>query len=73
MIDNGSSDGTAEAVRASHPWVQLVASPINLGAVGRNVGVALIDTPYVASATTTPGGMPARCTPPPTPSTPTRD
>ena len=48
VVDNGSSDGTADAVRARFPQVELVASPENLGAVGRNVGVDLLDTPYVA-------------------------
>jgi len=48
VVDNGSTDGTAEAVRTAFPLVQLVASPENLGAVGRNVGVARLDTPYVA-------------------------
>ena len=48
VVDNGSTDGTAEAVRAEHPWVELIASPTNLGAVGRNLGVARLDTPYVA-------------------------
>jgi GT2 family glycosyltransferase len=48
VVDNGSTDGTADAVRAEHPWVELIASPENLGAVGRNVGVARLDTPYVA-------------------------
>jgi N-acetylglucosaminyl-diphospho-decaprenol L-rhamnosyltransferase len=48
VVDNGSQDGTAEAVRRGHPWVDLVASPTNLGAVGRNVGVERLDTPYVA-------------------------
>lgn len=48
VVDNGSSDGTAGAVRRHHPWVTLVASRRNLGAVGRNLGVQLIDTPYVA-------------------------
>jgi GT2 family glycosyltransferase len=48
VVDNGSTDGTADAVRAQHPWVELIASPDNLGAVGRNVGVARLDTPYVA-------------------------
>ena len=48
VVDNGSTDGTAGAVRARFPQVELVASPENLGAVGRNVGVALLDTPYVA-------------------------
>ncbi|MGY1748703.1 glycosyltransferase family 2 protein [Modestobacter sp. SYSU DS0511] len=48
VVDNGSSDGTADAVRREHPWAELIASPANLGAVGRNVGVARLDTPYVA-------------------------
>lgn len=48
LVDNGSTDGTAEAVRTRFPDVELVASPTNLGAVGRNVGVARLRTPYVA-------------------------
>jgi GT2 family glycosyltransferase len=48
VVDNGSTDGTAETVRAEHPWAELIASPENLGAVGRNLGVARLDTPYVA-------------------------
>jgi GT2 family glycosyltransferase len=48
VVDNGSTDGTADAVRAQHPWVELIPSPTNLGAVGRNLGVARLDTPYVA-------------------------
>jgi GT2 family glycosyltransferase len=48
VVDNGSTDGTAAAVRAAHPEVELIASPENLGAVGRNLGVARLGTPYVA-------------------------
>jgi GT2 family glycosyltransferase len=48
VVDNGSTDGTAEAVRDRFPQVELVTSPENLGAVGRNLGVARLDTPYVA-------------------------
>ena len=48
VVDNGSTDGTAEAVRRRFPDVELIASPENLGAVGRNVGVARVTTPYVA-------------------------
>ncbi|MGY1916608.1 glycosyltransferase family 2 protein [Blastococcus sp. SYSU DS0973] len=48
VVDNGSSDGTADAVRERFPQVELIASPENLGAVGRNVGVARLGTPYVA-------------------------
>ncbi|MDP5182644.1 glycosyltransferase [Blastococcus sp. BMG 814] len=48
VVDNGSTDGTADAVRERFPQVELIASPENLGAVGRNLGVARLDTPYVA-------------------------
>jgi GT2 family glycosyltransferase len=48
VVDNGSADGTAEAVREQHAWAELVASPVNLGAVGRNVAVERVDAPYVA-------------------------
>ena len=48
VVDNGSTDGTANAVRARFPSVELIASPENLGALGRNLGVARLDTPYVA-------------------------
>ncbi|MGY1886568.1 glycosyltransferase family 2 protein [Blastococcus sp. SYSU DS0753] len=48
VVDNGSTDGTADAVREQFPQVELIASAENLGAVGRNLGVARLDTPYVA-------------------------
>ncbi|MGY1640982.1 glycosyltransferase family 2 protein [Geodermatophilus sp. SYSU D00703] len=48
VVDNGSTDGTAAAVAERFPEVDLVASPENLGAIGRNVGVARVATPYVA-------------------------
>jgi GT2 family glycosyltransferase len=48
VVDNGSTDGTAAAVRERFPGMELIASPDNLGAVGRNLGVARLDTPYVA-------------------------
>lgn len=48
VVDNGSSDGTAAAVRRSHPRMQLIAARRNLGAVGRNVAVRRVTTPYVA-------------------------
>jgi GT2 family glycosyltransferase len=48
VVDNGSMDGTADAVREQFPQVELIASPENLGAVGRNVGVGRLGTPYVA-------------------------
>lgn len=48
VVDNASTDGTAEAVRRDHPWADLVAGRTNLGAVGRNVGVERLTTAYVA-------------------------
>ncbi|MCU1615871.1 MAG: hypothetical protein JWO98_3411 [Frankiales bacterium] len=48
VVDNGSTDGTAVAVRERFPDVELIVSPANLGAVGRNLGVARLDTPFVA-------------------------
>jgi len=48
VVDNGSSDGTADAVRAAHPDVRLIRCHRNLGAVGRNLAVERIETPYVA-------------------------
>jgi GT2 family glycosyltransferase len=48
VVDNGSTDGTADALRSRYPGVEVVASPDNLGAVGRNVGVSRLCTPYVA-------------------------
>ena len=48
LVDNGSTDGTAAAVRAAHPEVDVVALERNAGAVGRNIGVSRLRTPYVA-------------------------
>ena len=48
VVDNGSTDGTAAALRAAHPRAEVIAAPTNLGAVGRNLGVEALDTPYVA-------------------------
>jgi GT2 family glycosyltransferase len=39
VVDNGSSDGTAEAVTAEHPCVELVVLPQNTGVGGRNRGL----------------------------------
>ena len=48
VVDNGSTDGTAACVRWRHPGVRLIASRRNLGAVGRNLAVRQVVTPYVA-------------------------
>jgi GT2 family glycosyltransferase len=40
LVDNGSTDGTAEYVRSAYPWVRLVALSANRGfAGGNNAGV----------------------------------
>src|SRR5215216_535084 len=48
VVDNGSSDGTAELVRANHPEVRVVGLRRNQGAAARTVGARLVDSPYVA-------------------------
>jgi GT2 family glycosyltransferase len=50
VVDNASSDGTAEAVAERFPAVDVVQLPQNLAAAGRNVGVRRATTPYVAFA-----------------------
>ena len=48
VVDNGSDDGTAAFVRWHHPHVQLIAARGNLGAVGRNLALRQVTTPYAA-------------------------
>jgi GT2 family glycosyltransferase len=48
VVDNGSTDGTAELVRANYPGVQVVGLRRNLGGAARTVGARLVDSPYVA-------------------------
>lgn len=48
VVDNGSSDGTADIVASRFPQVLLVCAKRNLGAAARNIGVAYVHTPYVA-------------------------
>jgi GT2 family glycosyltransferase len=48
VVDNGSTDGTAELVRTHHPDVQVVGLRRNRGAAARTVGARLVDSPYVA-------------------------
>jgi GT2 family glycosyltransferase len=50
LVDNASTDGTVEAVRAAHPDVTVLPQPRNLGAEGRTVGVVRAGTPFVAFA-----------------------
>ncbi|MEV8565435.1 glycosyltransferase [Streptomyces sp. NPDC051322] len=48
VTDNGSADGTADAVARNFPEVLLLRPGRNLGAVGRNLAVSRVRTPYVA-------------------------
>ncbi len=48
VVDNGSSDHTADAVAQRFGQVTLLRSDRNLGALGRNLAVRDIDTSYVA-------------------------
>ncbi|MEO6983830.1 MAG: glycosyltransferase [Paralcaligenes sp.] len=48
VVDNGSSDGTAEAVASHFPKVMLIKARHNMGAAARNIGVAYVHTPFVA-------------------------
>ncbi len=50
VVDNGSGDGTAAAVRRSYPSVRLIEAGTNLGSAGRTLGVQAARTPYVAFA-----------------------
>jgi GT2 family glycosyltransferase len=48
VVDNGSTDGTADMIRNDHPEVQLIAARSNLASAGRTLGVRAATTPYVA-------------------------
>ena len=48
VVDNGSRDGTAQAVRSAFPDVQVITVRRNLGARARNLGVRRAQTPFVA-------------------------
>jgi len=50
VVDNASSDGTADAVRARHPDVDVLALEENRGAAARNAAVRALATPCVAFA-----------------------
>jgi len=48
VADNGSTDGTADALMAGFPGVRVVRCEKNFGAAGRNRAAALANTDYVA-------------------------
>jgi N-acetylglucosaminyl-diphospho-decaprenol L-rhamnosyltransferase len=50
VVDNASTDGTAELIRRRFPEVDVARLAENRGAAGRNIGVAIVDAPYVAFA-----------------------
>jgi len=49
VVDNGSTDGSVELLRRSHPGVTVIDAGRNLGfAAGNNLAVESASTPYVA-------------------------
>ena len=50
LVDNGSDDGSPDAIEAAFPRVTVVRLAENRGAAARNVGVRRARTPYVAFA-----------------------
>ncbi|MCC6493130.1 MAG: glycosyltransferase [Pirellulales bacterium] len=48
VVDNGSTDGTAELVARSFPQAALISTGENLGAAARNLGIERARSPYVA-------------------------
>ena len=50
LVDNGSDDGSPDAIEAAFPRVTVVRLSENRGAAARNAGVELARTPYVAFA-----------------------
>ena len=48
VVDNASTDDTAERITQAFPFVELVVAPSNMGAAGRNLGVDRVRTEYVA-------------------------
>jgi GT2 family glycosyltransferase len=48
VVDNASKPGVVDEVTARWPAIQVVRCDSNLGAAGRNEGVARVGTPYVA-------------------------
>jgi len=50
VIDNCSTDGTAEAIAGRFPQIEVVPVGRNLGAAGRTFGARRVEAPYVAFA-----------------------
>jgi GT2 family glycosyltransferase len=50
VVDNGSSDGTPDAVRSSHPSAEVIGLEDDRGPSARTLGARAADTPLVAFA-----------------------
>lgn len=48
VVDNGSSDSTADIARGMGSVVEVIRLEQNLGGAGRNIGVLKAQTPYIA-------------------------
>ncbi|WP_030869887.1 glycosyltransferase family 2 protein [Streptomyces sp. NRRL S-37] len=48
VVDNASTDGTRAVIARDFPGVRVLALPVNHGALARNHGARVLDTPYVA-------------------------
>jgi GT2 family glycosyltransferase len=48
VVDNASTDGTVDILRTLGNTINLITLNENLGCAGRNVGVRLAETPYIA-------------------------
>ncbi|MCW3063596.1 MAG: hypothetical protein JWN32_768 [Solirubrobacterales bacterium] len=48
LVDDASTDGTADAVRSALPEVTVIALARSLGGAARNAGIRAADRPYVA-------------------------
>jgi GT2 family glycosyltransferase len=50
LVDNGSEDGTPDAVEHALPAVRVIRLPDNIGAAARTIGAAAAETEFVAFA-----------------------
>lgn len=48
VLDNGSSDGSAQMIKEEHPWVKLIVQKENTGfSRGNNIAMKTAKTPYI--------------------------
>src|SRR5919199_4199727 len=50
VVENGSTDGTPDAIAREHPHVRVIGLGENIGGAARNVGVDACEAEYVAFA-----------------------